>query len=294
MKPLTRLPFFIAASMALVACQTPSQSRDESKAVTPLDHLPALKGDYFKHASSAVGRSFHIYVAFPESYAKAAGARYPVVYLLDGDSLFPIHATYHWLLNYDEGVPQAIVVGIAYGSFDPSINKRGYDFSAPAADASAEQGGAPAFHAFLKRELIPEIDRRYRTDPNRRILFGQSRGGYMVLHSAFTDPDLFWGRIASNPSFDPGRQVFFSRPASSTRKDLGLVVTSGTRDGANGRRNALEWFRAWDGRNDAPWQLKTLTIEGGTHSADITNSYRAGIVWLFERQSVSAGAELPR
>jgi hypothetical protein len=38
-------------------------------------------------------------------------------------------------LNYDEGLAEAIVVGIAYGSFDPSINKRGFDFFAPAADA---------------------------------------------------------------------------------------------------------------------------------------------------------------
>ena len=204
MKQLVRLLFGLLFFPALLACH----------ATAPLEYLPALRGDYFKHDSVAVGRAFHIYVAYPEDYAKNPEARYPVVYLLDGDSLFPIHATYHWFLHFDEGVPRAIVVGIAYGSFDPSVNKRGYDFSAPAADASSEQGGAPAFHRFLKNELIPEIDRRYRTDPDRRVLFGQSRGGYMVLYSAFTDPDLFWGRIASNPSFNPGRSLFFSTPWS--------------------------------------------------------------------------------
>lgn len=250
---------------------------------TPLEYLPALQGDYFKHDSAAVGRSFHIYVAFPENYERNPDARYPVVYLLDGDSLFPIHATHHRFLNYDEAIPEAIVVGIAYGSFDPSVNKRGYDFSAPAADASEEQGGAPAFQRFLKLELIPEIDRRYRSNPDRRVLFGQSRGGYMVLYSAFTDPDLFWGRIASNPSFDPGRELFYSKPPSSTRRDLGLVVTSGERDRPAGREKAMEWFKTWDARSDTPWQVKTLTLEGGTHAADSTNSYRAGMVWLFRR-----------
>ncbi|MGH8236824.1 MAG: alpha/beta hydrolase, partial [Steroidobacteraceae bacterium] len=110
---------------------------------------------------------------------------------------------------------------------------------------------------------------------------GQCRGGYLVVDSAFTDPDLFWGRIASNPSFDPGRSLFFAKPAASTQGDLGLVVTSGERDRASGRSDALEWFRAWDGRTDAPWEVKTLSIDGGTHAADVTNSYRAGIVWLF-------------
>lgn len=189
---------WLIAMLVLAACQAPPPAAQNGTiASTPLDHLPALRGDYFKHVSRAVGRLLHIYVAFPESYTQRARARYPVVYLLDGDSLFPIHATHHWFLHYDEGVPEAIVVGIAYGSFDPSVNKRGYDFSAAASDASKEQGGASAFHAFLETELLPEIDRRYRTDPDRRVLFGQSRAGYMVLYSAFTDPDLFWGRIAS-------------------------------------------------------------------------------------------------
>ena len=138
MKQLVRLLFGLLFFPALLACH----------ATAPLQYLPALRGDYFKHDSVAVGRAFHIYVAYPEDYAKNPEARYPVVYLLDGDSLFPIHATYHRFLNYDEGVPRAIVVGIAYGSFDPSVNKRGYDFSAPAADASSEQGGEPRSIAF--------------------------------------------------------------------------------------------------------------------------------------------------
>lgn len=243
-------------------------------AATPLDYLPALKGDYFTHESRSVGRPFHVYVAFPESYAAKPDARYPVIFLLDGDSTFPILATYHWFLNYDEGVPQAIVVGIAYGSFDPAINKRDHDFSAD---------GAAAFHAFLKQELIPEVDRRHRTDPARRVLFGQSAGGYMVLYSAFTDPDLFWGRVASNPSLHRGGALFFSKPAPATRNDLGLVVTSGTRDAPRSRKSASEWFKSWEARTDTSWQLKTITLDGGTHAADITNSYRAGLVWLFSR-----------
>lgn len=258
-------------------------STEQSEEIFPLNHLPAISGDYFDIESPSVGRSFHIYVALPEDYEKNDQARYPVVYLLDGDSLFPILATNHLFLNYDENLPQAIIVGIAYGSFDPSINKRGFDFSAPASDATSEQGGAPGFHHFLKSELIPEVESRYRADSSRRILFGQSRGGYLTLYSAFTDPDLFWGRIASNSSFDPGREMFFSPPAQATRTDLGLVVTSGSRDMTTLRQAALEWFDVWEASENAPWEVKTTTIEGGTHSANSTDSYRFGMLWLFSR-----------
>lgn len=266
----------------LAACQPfNSASVADSHGKIPLDHLPALVGDYFEFDSRAVGRPFHIYIRFPEGYDQNSPTQYPVVYLLDGDSLFPILATNHLLLSYDEGFPEAIIVGIAYGSFDPAINKRGFDFSAPAQDATNEQGGAPAFHAFLKSELIPEVENRYHADPSRRIIFGQSRGGYMVLYSAFTDPDLFWGRIANNASFDPGRERFFSPAATATRSDLKLVVTSSSRDFPRLREGALEWFAAWENRTDAPWAIKTATIEGGTHAANSTDSYRLAMIWLF-------------
>ena len=249
----------------------------------PLNHLPAISGDYFELDSRTVGRPFHIYVSLPEGYRADKNVRYPVVYVLDGDSLYPILAANHLFLNYDENLPQAIVVGIAYGSFDSAINKRGFDFSAPAPDARSDQGGAPAFQEFLKSELIPTIEKRYLADPSQRVLFGQSRSGYMVLYSAFTDPDLFWGRIASNPTFDPGRERFFSPAQPASRSDLGLVVTSGSRDYPYLRDSALEWFDVWEDADDTPWALKAVTIKGGTHAADSANSYRVAMLWLFNR-----------
>ena len=279
---MAAVPATLVANAFLTACQpTIPATTGPSDAARPLDHLPALSGDYFEYQSHTLGRPFHIYVRLPEGYDEDSAEQYPIVYLLDGDSLFPILAANHLFLTYDEGLPEAIIVGIAYGSFDPDTNKCGFDFSAPAPDADVDQGGAPAFHAFLKSELIPEVEARYRADSSRRVLFGQSRGGYMMLYSAFIEPDLFWGRIASNPTFDPGRERFFSPAAPVTRSDLGLVVTSGSRDFPELRESALAWFQTWQNRNDAPWALKAVTIEGGTHAADSPNSYRLAMTWLF-------------
>ncbi|WP_207949591.1 alpha/beta hydrolase [Luteimonas aestuarii] len=285
--------WLLAVALALIctigmAQAQPGGASDAVAKDTPLQHLPALRGDYFLHASAAVGRSFHIYVRLPEGYDPDAPQRYPVVYLLDGDSLFPILAANHLFLTYDDGLPEAIVVGIAYGGFESSVNRRGYDFSAPAADAREDQGGADRFLALLREELLPEVERRYAADPMRRILFGQSRGGYFVLYSAFVAPDLFWGRIASNPAFDPGRGRFFAAPPAAVRDDLGLVVTSGARDWPALRESALAWFDAWRDRQDAPWAVHLHTVPDGTHAADSVNSYRAGMGWLFGKRDGGA------
>ena len=279
-----RISFLCLAVFCLYSCQSSTTiSQAEAAARLPLEHLPAISGDYFRIDSRTVNRPFHIYVRYPERYDADSTVRYPVVYVLDGDSLFPILAANHLFLNYDENLSQAFIVGIAYGSFDPNTNRRKLDFSAPAPDAAADEGGAPEFHEFLKSELIPEIENRYSVDSTRRVLFGQSRGGYMVLYSAFEDPDLFWGRIASNPTFDPGRERFFSPPKAASRNDLALVVTSGSRDRPALRESALQWFEAWTDRTDAPWAVRTVTIEGGTHAANSPDSYRIGMLWLFNR-----------
>jgi predicted alpha/beta superfamily hydrolase len=275
-----------AAALTLTLCPglAPAQAEHDRHPPEPLHVLPGLAGDYFQFESETVGRPFQVFVRLPEHYSSEPDTRYPVVYVLDGDSLFPIVAPNHLFLHYDENLPEAVIVGIGYGSFDPGINRRGYDFSAPAPDAGPDQGGAPAFLEFLKAELLPDVEGRYRIDPRKRILFGQSRSGYLVLYSAFTDPDLFWGRIASNPSFDPGRERFFKAAGPGKRDDLGLVVTSGSRDYPKLREAALEWFEAWADRPDAPWAVHAVTVEGGTHAAYSATSYRIGMLWLFDRE----------
>ena len=103
----------------------------------------------------------------------------------------------------------------------------------------------------------------------------------MVLRSAFTNPDLFWGRIASNPAFSPELNRVFERPHAGARDDLGFVVTSGSRDRDDFRADALSWFAKWRRVENLPWALHTVTIAGGTHAANSADSYRAGMLWLF-------------
>lgn len=267
--------------LAALTLTPSSASAEEGRVAAPT--LAALKGDYFKLDSIEVGRPFDIHVRYPAGYDPAAAATYPVVYLLDGDLLFPMLAAHHLLLNYDDKLPDAIIVGIAYGDFGPSVNKRGYDYSTPAPDALPDQGGAAKFHAFIKQELIPRIEAQYRADPLRRILVGQSRGGHFILYSAMIDPDLFWGRIASNPAFKPGEEFLRSGAVGkATRTDLKLLLFSGANDRADLRTSALAWDKAWAARTDAPWQRWFLDMPGATHAANIPDAYRSGLRWFFD------------
>lgn len=261
-------------SLSLCGCSAASQRLN----VTPLNFLPALKGDYFP-LRSETGTTYHVYIRYPEDYASEPTRRYPVIYLLDGDSAFPLLAPEHLFIHYDDKVPDAIIVGIAYGSFD---NPRHFDFSPPS--GKANEGGAPAFERFLRNRLIPAVERRVRADSQRRVLVGQSRGGGFVFYSAFADPDLFWARIASSPTLTPGREIYFRTPAPARRTDLEFVVADGTKDDPELRPDTVAWESEWAHRA-GPWRLKIITIEGGTHAANLPDIYRRAMNWLFDRPS---------
>jgi len=277
--------FALTAAFALITplASAVSHSQDApSSAPAALANLPALTGAHFPFASESTGRTYHIHVRVPNGYEPEGSETYPVVYVLDGDSLWPVLAANHLFLTYDDSLPEAVIVGIAYGSFSPDINARSVDFMPPDPDGSSgREAGAADFARFLAHELLPLVESRYRADPDRRILFGQSRGGSFVLYSAFTDPDLFWGRIASNPAFTPTEGFFFTEPAQAARPDLKLMIASGEHDWPALREGALRWAAAWEGRPDRPWDARVHTIPGGTHAANSADAYRAGLNWFF-------------
>lgn len=277
----------LLAALASACASAPPAARPDA-----LSRLPALKGDYFPLHSRHVGRDYHVFVRLPTDYQAGAGRRYPVVYLLDGDSLFPLLAPTHLFLHYDEKLPEAIIVGIAYGGFEPGVsNFRDVDYNVPTTGQPPDRTrGAAAFQRFLSDELLPAVEARFAADPARRVLLGQSRGGTFVLWNAQQMPDLFWGRIASNPGAGSGDPAFHAdaHPAQSTRGQV--IVASGARDSDTRRHAALAWTQAWGSRVDAPWTVALLPIENGTHAASIGEVYRRAMLALFKDEIAGAGA----
>jgi predicted alpha/beta superfamily hydrolase len=263
----------------IITCSAKALAQPEP-AEGAITFLPGVAGDYFPLESAQVGRRFHIFVKLPESYAMEPQRRYPVSYVLDGDSLYPMLAPQNLFLTYDEGVPEAIIVSIAYGSFDPSVNMRHIDFRPILEDGTV--GGAANFLRMLSEELLPKIDAAYRTDTSRRTLFGQSRGGAFVLYAANEQPSLFHAFIASNPGREPDQHLYGVNRAPTNIRTSGLVlVTSGSRDRDYLRAGAEEWRRLVATRNDLPWRAELVEIAGGTHAASVTQAYRAGILRAF-------------
>jgi predicted alpha/beta superfamily hydrolase len=250
--------------------------------------LPALSGERFILNSEAIpGRRYHVHVRLPPDYADHPDRRYPVVYLLDGDSLLPMLAPLHLFMTYEDRVPEVIMVGIGYGTFGEG-NRRSDDYHIPLpGGAVPDGGGAPAFARVLNEELVPQIDARFRTNPEQRILMGQSMGGQFVLWSAWNEPDAWYARMVSNASLGDAAAYFENWPTErqSTRRSTArgsiLLYASGTADRPRLRAEALAFRQRWQYQRDLPFGFEWTDIPGGTHGAEAGRVYRWAMRMLY-------------
>ena len=163
--------FFALLLSPLVAC---GQANNNATTTTASTSTQTVQ---FK--SSLVGAELPYEVLLPADYNLAASnaKRYPVLYLLHGLGGNPSS----WL---NLGVREAtarypLIIVLAEGRAS---------FYTDSASAPAEK-----FESYFVRELVPDVDRRFRTVATRdgRAIGGLSMGGYGALKFAVKYPEMF-------------------------------------------------------------------------------------------------------
>jgi predicted alpha/beta superfamily hydrolase len=169
---------------------------------------------------------YQIDVALPSGYA-ASEKRYPVFYVLDANLAFATLVDTYRLFRIEGTVPELILVGIGYPEEDPAVYTPAYaasrsrDYTPTHVESAIPSSGhAREFLAFIKEQLIPMIDGRYRTDPSDRALGGHSLGGLFTTYVLLTDPTLFRRYWIGSPSLWWDNQVSFTYlPAALQRPE---------------------------------------------------------------------------
>jgi len=131
-----------------------------------------------KLASKLMQREMPYRVVLPEGYSASNEKRYPVIYLLHG--LFGSSANWTTLTK----------LPVYAQSYDAIIvtpeGENGWYTDSPSVAANK-------YESYIVKELIPEIDAKYRTISKRegRVIAGLSMGGYGALKYAFKYPEMF-------------------------------------------------------------------------------------------------------
>lgn len=127
---------------------------------------------------------------------------YPVAYILDGEMQFiPFAGVMNSMSSGANGnyrIPELIVVGISnvdrFRDFTPTK-----DTSSPEGSEFYTSGGGSNFLEFLEKELIPEVESKYRV-ASHRLLVGHSLGGLLAVQSLIEKPELFQAYGVIDPS----------------------------------------------------------------------------------------------
>lgn len=168
-------------------------------------------GKQFFIQSTVLNEERTYWVHVPDAYNRDKEHRFPVIYLLDGDSFF--HSLVGMNKMFSRGkrkdMASFIIVGILNTDrtrdLTPTASAAGRDGKV-LPDAIVQGGGGDLFARFLTEELRSVIDNSFRTN-GKNMLVGHSFGGLFVLNTFLKYTDLFDTYLAVDPSlwWDEGR-----------------------------------------------------------------------------------------
>ena len=278
-RPEVALPL----AAVLICAVAPAADRDtpgppstaaEVQALGPGE--PVELGRLHRIQSTLLGRERTITVGLPAGY-DAADSSYAVVYVLDGEANFAtVQGAARFLGRYGR-VPELIVVAVH------NDGSRTTEMTPDAMRLHDYEGAGDRFLQFFAGELIPAIDRRYRTLPFR-ILHGHSHGAILGAYAFAARPELFrWHLLLDLP---PRRADSFVERTllqhlSEHPERSGRLVSIDAKFG---------WHREdWQqlaGAAPASLYLDRLEIDGETHETMLYRGTYSGLKSLFHDYAV--------
>lgn len=147
--------------------------------------------------SSLLNEDRRILIRLPRHYEIDTTTRYPVLYKLDGDNQLRRYDDSIDVLHSVGAMPDMIVVAIpnARGQRNRDLTPATLRQDSDRAETGkGEMGRGDRFLDFIEQELIPYVDKNYRTS-RQRVFAGHSRGALLVLQSLLSKPDLFQARF---------------------------------------------------------------------------------------------------
>ena len=229
-----------------------------------LVQIPQLSGDMERR----------VYLYLPDSYEKEKDRRYPVMYMFDGHNVFfDSDATYgkSWGMNkyMNKSKKQLIIVAV---ECNHKGNSRLQEYSPINFDNSTLgkiKGKGRVYMNWLVNTLKPEIDKNYRTLPDRKntLICGSSMGGLMAMYGVTVYNHVFQRAACLSPSIwvSPGKVLEIIARAH-IRRDTCIYMDYGSEEMFNHVANAEALISTSHLLLTKRVNLALRIVPGGDHS----------------------------
>lgn len=262
-------------------------AKAQTISTNPLDLIiTGTEVQFFK--SELNNKDYKLYINLPENYKENPDKTYPVFYKLDGQwSFSSVVNSYHGH-RYDGMVPELIIVGISYAGENADYGAlRGNDFTPTVQEFVSNSGGAELFKQVLKEEIIPLIDKNYRSSKTERALAGTSLGGLFTHYVLFSEPDLFNAYLITNPSFWWDNDYSFKQEVNYSKQynkiDARVMYVSGEIDAVDDVKRMVNQI---EGHKYEDLSIKKEIVKNVGHSGTKSVSHALGLAYLYKRPTI--------
>jgi predicted alpha/beta superfamily hydrolase len=223
--------------------------------------------------SKAFGVSREIMVSLPASYEKSTSTRYPVIYIVRGQlDVLAVLAAINML---DSEAPEFIVVG---------VNASGEEF------IPNKDKGQGKFSQLLHSEVVPHIEKEYRTAPYS-ILVGHSAAGKFVINDWLARGSDFSSYYAISPELNDG--LINSRAKALDQESLFLKSPLLVSMGSEGKR-MQSMFDELKELKRLSQRAKFIQFKDQTHMSGRVHTVMAGLRSSFKNWRPSKKVESGR
>lgn len=263
--------------------------------------------------STIMNRNYELYISFPANYSNKDTIAYPVLYVLDGMRDFGWFTEKNKQLKGNGKIKDVIIVGVNSGiDFVSWGANRHYDYT-PSQDTIHDRkfekeaaqtynldynmvkgrlnsGGATKFLQTLKTEIIPIIEKNYKTNESRGIS-GHSLGGLFAAYCLINSDGYFDKFGINSPSLWWNNEEFLNQ-AISKFKDVRywnipkskVFISVGAMEGETMLPQMIQFSINLEKRNYQNIDSKWYVFDNETHGSVARPSLSRTLIELYGKE----------
>jgi len=256
----------------------------QTEIITNLE-LPGIQVVPIKDTKS--DRLYELYIKLPEGYSEKGDFKYPVLYFTDalwyieivsGNAEFLLENTILVGISWEKDLKGDLAaLGVHASRFrDFSIQPS----SNPEAQAKYQFGQADNHLDFIRNDVIPYVENKYRTDPEIRSYFGYSAGAKFGAYTLLSQPSTFKNYILGSPTLGrEGRDIpILSALQANEALNANVFISYGDLEGDTSPYTD-EVIAMLKNKNDERLLLKHEVI-GGTNETAFPMTVVRSMEWL--------------
>lgn len=226
-------------------------------------------------SSQKLNEDRQIFIGLPPSYDKNPGQKYPILLLLDGDFLFdPFQGALSYAYYWDD-IPEVIIVGIIQNK----NNERETDCMVDETTGLPSEKGE-SFFEFIGMELIPYIQKKYRTAPFK-IIAGLDTTAAFSNFYLYKDIPVFDAYISMSPELATGMEEQIPDRLAAIEKPIFYYHSSADGDIKKMRKRIQTMDELAKKITKPTLNYKFDDFKGASHYSLVLNSIPSALYHIF-------------